>query len=141
MKENKFIIISTAYNKGKWVSLNVHSIKQQSYRNFLAAYGYDKSTDDTLHYLEDATKKDKQFLIYHNPNPGCYLNCFLSTYRYLKSQNLVQPDDIIVEVDGDDWLLHSFVLQHLNNVYQSDNVWMTYGQYITYPEGGYGGHF
>lgn len=140
-KQNKFIIISTVYNKSKWVRFNVNSIKQQSYSNYMAVYGYDKSTDDTLEHLTDAVKDDDSFLIFHNPNPGCFLNCFMGTYNHLKETGQIQPDDIIVEIDGDDWLLHPFVLQYLNQVYQNDNIWMTYGQYIHYPSGELGGHY
>jgi glycosyltransferase involved in cell wall biosynthesis len=140
-KQNKFIIISTVYNKSKWVRFNVNSIKQQSYTNYLTAYGYDKSTDDTLEHLLDAIADDPDFRIYMNPNPGCFLNCFMGTYKHLKETGQIEPDDIIVEIDGDDWLLHPFVLQYLNQVYQNDNIWMTYGQYIHYPSGELGGHY
>ena len=61
-KQNKFVVISTVYNKNKWVKFNVNSIKQQSYSNYFAAYGYDKSTDDTLQYLTDAIGSDPNFL-------------------------------------------------------------------------------
>lgn len=141
MKQNRFIIISTVYNKGKWVRFNVSSVKQQSYQNYLAAYGYDKSTDHTIHHLEDAIDNHEKFIIYHNPNPGCFLNCFIGTYNYLKVNNLVQPEDVIVEVDGDDWLMHPFVFQYLNQVYQDEDIWMTYGQYLSYPAGNVGGHY
>lgn len=140
-KQNKFIIISTVYNKSKWVRFNVNSIKQQSYSNYLTIYGYDTSTDDTLEHLTDAVGEDPKFSIFHNPNPGCFLNCFMGTYKHLKAIGEIQPDDIIVEIDGDDWLLHPFVLQYLNQVYQDDMTWMTYGQYIHYPSGELGGHY
>jgi len=65
----------------------------------------------------------------------------MGTYKYLKESGKIDPQDIIVEVDGDDWLLHPFVLQYLNQVYQNDNIWMTYGQYIHYPSGELGGHY
>jgi glycosyltransferase involved in cell wall biosynthesis len=140
-KQNKFIIISTVYNKSKWVQFNVNSIKQQSYTNYVVAYGYDESSDDTLIHLTNAVDNDSKFTIFHNPNPGCFLNCFIGTYRYLKETGIIQPNDIVVEIDGDDWLLHPFVLQYLNQVYQNDNIWMTYGQYIHYPTGELGGHY
>jgi glycosyltransferase involved in cell wall biosynthesis len=140
-KQNRFIIISTVYNKSKWVRFNVNSIKQQSYSNYLAVYGYDKSTDDTLEHLTDAVKDEPKFSVFHNPNPGCFLNCFMGTYKHLKETGQIQPDDIIVEIDGDDWLLHPFVLQYLNQIYQQDNIWMSYGQYIHYPSGELGGHY
>jgi glycosyltransferase involved in cell wall biosynthesis len=140
-KQNRFVIISTVYNKSKWVRFNVNSIKQQSYNNYVVVYGYDESTDDTLEHLTAAVENDPNFLIYHNPNPGCFLNCFMGTYKHLKEIGKIEPDDIIVEIDGDDWLLHPFVLQYLNQVYQNDNIWMTYGQYIHYPSGELGGHY
>lgn len=141
-KQTKFIIISTAYNKGKWISYNIHSIRQQTYQNYIAVYGYDKSDDDTLQHIEDNFNliKDPRFQVYHNPNPGSFLKCFTNTYSYLKSNNLVDPEDVIVEIDGDDWLLHSFVLQHLADIYSDSGIWMTYGQYITYPHAEYGSH-
>jgi len=140
-KQTRFVIISTVYNKGKFIQYNVNSIKQQSYTNYLAVYGYDKSTDDTLDHLKYAIQGDDKFIIHHNENPGCYLNCFMSTYKFLRENKLINRDDVIVEVDGDDWLLHSFVLQHINDVYQhNSDIWMTYGQYLAYPTGEYGGH-
>jgi hypothetical protein len=38
-------------------------------------------------------------------------------------------DEIIVTVDGDDWLADDDVLKRLNAVYSSDEIWMTYGQF------------
>lgn len=140
-KQNRFVIISTVYNKSNWVRFNVNSIKQQSYSNYLTAYGYDESSDDTIEHLMDAVGNDLNFLVYHNPNPGCFLNCFMGTYKHLKESDKIEPDDIIVEIDGDDWLLHPFVLQYLNQVYQNEDIWMTYGQYIHYPSGELGGHY
>lgn len=42
-------------------------------------------------------------------------------------------DEIILTLDGDDWLAHINVLNKLNDVYCDENVWMTYGQYRNYP--------
>ena len=140
MKDSKFIIISTAYNKGKWIESNVVSVKQQSYTNLNAYYGYDASTDNTLDYLTQSIGEDSRFKIVHNKRPGSFLNNFMNVYKHLKANDLIEPQDIIVEIDGDDWLLHPFVLQYLNDIYQNPNIWMTYGQYIQYPEGDFGGH-
>ena len=141
MKQNKFIVVSTAYNKGNYVSFNVNSIKQQSYKNYLAIYGYDISTDNTLERLEYSIEKDTRFIIHHNVNKGGHIDNFVSCIDYLKENSLISPEDIIVEVDADDWLLHPFVFQYLNQVYQDPNIWMSYGHYIEYPSGQLGGHF
>lgn len=141
MKDNKFVIISTVYNKAKWVSFNINSVKQQTYTNYLAVYGYDKSTDETLKKLIYHIEDDEKFIIHHNDNQDSQMSNFFSCYNYLKTNNLISPEDIIVEVDADDWLLHSFVMQYLNEIYQDPNIWMSYGQYVQYPSGETGGHF
>jgi glycosyltransferase involved in cell wall biosynthesis len=139
--DNKFIVISTAYNKGNYVSFNVNSIKQQSYKNYLVIYGYDLSTDSTLERLKYSIEDDDKFIIHHNTNKKGLISNFLNCIKYLKDNNLINPEDIIVEVDADDWLLHPFVFEYLNRAYQDPNIWMSYGQYITYPLGQLGGHF
>lgn len=140
-KQNRFVVISTVYNKGKWVEFNMNSVKQQNYNNWIALYGYDKSTDDSLEYLRKGLDKESKMQIFHNTNPGCFLNCFMGTYNAFRENGTIQDEDIIVEIDGDDWLMHPFVFSYLNQVYQDPNIWMTYGQYVHYTDGSTGGHY
>ena len=139
--DNKFIIISTVYNKEKWIGFNINSIKQQSYKNFTAIYAYDNSSDNTLEELDKHITKDDRFHIVFNRNQDSQISNFLYAYDYMKSLNQIEPEDIIVEVDADDWLLHPFVFDYLNQAYQDPNIWMSYGHYIEYPSGKIGGHF
>lgn len=139
--ENKFIVISTVYNKEKWIAFNVNSIKQQSYKNFIAAYAYDLSEDKSIWELYRSIGEDERFHIIPNEDKGSQISNFMHCYKKLKELNLVDPEDIIVEVDADDWLLHPFVFDYLNKAYQDPYVWMTYGHYIEYPSGRVGGHF
>ena len=48
---------------------------------------------------------------------------------------LPQDDDIIVTLDGDDWLAHDQVFNILNRTYDTTKCWMTYGSYVEYPSG------
>jgi len=141
MKQNKFVVISTVYNKEKWIGFNVSSIRQQSYKNFIAAYGYDKSDDKSIWELFRHIGQDERFTIVTNEDQDSQVSNFFYTYNYMKKEGLIDPEDIIVEVDADDWLLHPFVFDYLNQAYQDPNIWMTYGQYVEYPSGQVGGHF
>lgn len=141
MNDTRFIIIITSYNKEKWIGFNVNSIKQQSYGNFVAIYGYDKSSDNTRQVIEANIQGDSRFILYDNPVQESQLSNYFSCIHYLKANGILQDEDVIVELDADDWLLHPFVLQHLNDIYQNNDIWMTYGQYITYPNGEFGSHF
>jgi glycosyltransferase involved in cell wall biosynthesis len=141
MKQNKFVVISTVYNKEKWIGFNVSSIRQQSYKNFIAAYGYDGSDDKSIWELFRHIGQDERFTILTNEDRGSQMSNFFYTYNHMKKEGLIDPEDIIVEVDADDWLLHPFVFAYLNQVYQDPNIWMSYGQYVEYPSGQVGGHF
>ena len=44
-------------------------------------------------------------------------------------------EDILVFVDGDDWLIDDNVLERLNRFYNENGVWMTYGGMYCYPDG------
>ena len=140
-KQNKFIVIITAYNKEKFINFNIVSLKQQSYKNFIALYGYDKSPDNTKQVILDNILDDARFIFSENPEQEGQLKNYFHCIDYLKQQNLIDDEDILVELDADDWLLHPFVFQYLNQIYQNDNIWMTYGQYIHYPGGHLGGHY
>ena len=44
-------------------------------------------------------------------------------------------DDIIILLDGDDWLASGLTLGHLNTHYRDSECWMTYGSYVMHPYG------
>ena len=44
-------------------------------------------------------------------------------------------DEICVLLDGDDWLNGENVLARLNEIYEEEDCWLTYGSYIEYPSG------
>ena len=43
------------------------------------------------------------------------------------------PEDIIITLDGDDFLFGTDVLQKLNKIYNEKQCWITYGSYAEYP--------
>ena len=139
--KNKFVVITPCYNAEKWVGYSINSIKQQSYQNFTAIYGYDKSKDKTRNEISKHIENDERFILFDNPVQESQVNNYFGCLNYLKDNNLISNEDIIVEVDADDWLMHPFVFQYLDQVYQNPDIWMTYGQYIEYPSGKLGGHY
>ena len=138
---NRFVIITTCYNVEPYIRINIHMNMFQSYKDVLFVYVDDKSKDTTFHTLREFTKDDPRFLVLQNPNNGSQAKAFMFAIEHLETNNLIQDEDIIVEVDGDDWLSSSFVLAYLNEIYQNKDVWMTYGQYQMWPSGDVGGHY
>jgi hypothetical protein len=47
-------------------------------------------------------------------------------------------EDVIVTLDGDDWFYDNYVLEKLNRFYTTEDIYLTYGQYIHYPSNEFG---
>ena len=44
-------------------------------------------------------------------------------------------EDVVVCLDGDDWLNGEGVFSRLNEIYEKEDCWLTYGSYMQYPDG------
>lgn len=134
---SKIIILTAAYNVSKWIDLYVSVLKHQTYKNFEVYFVDDASTDDTFNRVTTLTKDDSRFNIFRNE-----VNVGSPLANIVKGFDLANPqdDDIIINLDGDDWLSSVFVLDYINQFYEVNNCWMTYGSYQIYPTGDIGGH-
>lgn len=122
----KIIVLTTAYNCSPWIEKCITSIKQQSYSNFHCFILDDLSTDNTVELGEKAIQNDPRFTIIKNKKkmyqPGNYDQIIRNTF-------LVDDDNIIVEVDGDDYLPDDSVFNRVILYYTNPNTWLTYGQF------------
>jgi hypothetical protein len=50
--------------------------------------------------------------------------------QVIRNNKDIEDSDVIVEIDGDDWLPNSSVLTKLNEIYNDPNVWITNGSFI-----------
>ena len=137
MKQNKFKIIIPSYNNEKWYEYNVASILNQTYKNYDVLYIDDASTDITFQLVKT--------LVHYLPNWKVVSNKTnmrrgynLSPYNPLIVDFIDNDDDILVFIDGDDWLYDNEVLEKLNDLYNQKEYWMTYGKFVCYPSGDIG---
>lgn len=132
VKEKPIVAITASYNNEKWCENNLNSILYQNYENFRVIYIEDHSTDQTLQKVKE--------LIEHHPR-GNKVQLVANDVRKGALENqydaIHQCDDqtIICIVDGDDWLAHSDVFKRINEIYQDETIWLTYGQFKEYPTG------
>tara|TARA_Y100001970_G_C14148193_1_gene811077 strand:+ start:360 stop:1121 length:762 start_codon:yes stop_codon:yes gene_type:complete len=124
--KNHFKIIVPMYNVEQWIEKNINSIKSQGYEDFQCILVDDISTDDTVSRVKELIKDDDRFILHINTEKKFALQ---NIYEGIL---LSQPDDhdIIVTVDGDDWLYHDKVLDTLDFVYNKENCYITYGEYV-----------
>lgn len=126
------VVVIPSYNNKDWYKKNLDSIFSQKYRNYRVIYADDASTDGTDKLVEEYIKKIGQehrvTLIKNKERVGSLANL----YRIIW---MCDKNEIVCDVDGDDWLANDGVFALLNKVYDDPDVWLTYGQYLTHPEG------
>jgi len=127
----KFHFIIPSYNASKWIWKTIKSIKNQTNSSFTATIIDDMSTDQTLEVVKKHTNHDKRFRIIKNKKKKYALK------NIKDALDSLDPDieDVIIVLDGDDWLSSFDVLNYLTQIYNEEGVWLTYGSYETSPTG------
>lgn len=130
--KKKFVIVIPSYKNSQWCEKNIQSAINQNYDNYRVMFIDDKSPDDTFEkvsqLVRDSSKSDKFILHKNKERVGALQNLHKMIYD-------CDDDEIVLTLDGDDWLANDNVLNYLNGIYSDENIWMTYGQYRNYPDG------
>lgn len=124
--ELPIVVITASRNNAQWYERNLDSIVSQEYSNWRLIYIDDQSTDGTAdlvqNYMDNAGVSSHMTLI-RNPERRGHL---ANQYDAIHSCN---PEEMVIIVDGDDWLVNSQVFGFINNIYQTQDAWITYGQF------------
>jgi O-antigen biosynthesis protein len=126
INQNKFVFIISSYNNSLWYLKNLDSIKHQTYKNWRVIYVDDKSNDNTYDlvnkYINDNKLNNKIKLIKNDKN-------YKQGYsRYIAFKEC-DDNEICCLLDGDDLLYDNSVLEKLNNLYNKNDISITYGKY------------
>lgn len=128
--EKPFVIVTASYNNFLWYARNLDSVFNQDYKNYRMIYIDDNSYDGTgilvRDYIAKHGKESLVTVVCNQERRGATENI----YNAIHSCN---KDEIVIILDGDDWLAHKDVLNHLNHIYQDPHVWLTYGQFQWFP--------
>ena len=127
LDEKPIAVIVPSYNNEKNYRLNLDSIFAQKYRNYRVLYFDDASVDTTyncvLNYLDKHPQYKSRTSLYRS-----LVNSKQSCHKFIASK-LCHDDEIMLFLDGDDWLKNDTVFQVLNQAYKNNNIWVTYGSY------------
>ena len=129
-EEKPFVLIVPSYNNSSFIEHNLRSIFTQNYQNYRIIYIDDHSSDDTYakakKLIQELGQETRVLLIHNEQNQGALANIYNAIHS-------CKDHEIIVLIDGDDFLAHENVLKILNDAYQDADVWMTYGNFLDYP--------
>lgn len=120
-----FCIVTPTFRAAPWIQRCLHSIQRQTVKDFRCVVRDDRSDDDTLARAQEAVAGDERFLVVRSETRLYPLGNILTGIRQISDD----PEDVIVTVDGDDWLRHRRVLERVRDVYASPDVWLTYGSH------------
>lgn len=130
-----FAIIIPSYNNIQWTEKTLSSVFSQNKDNYRVMFIDDCSSDGTFDkakgLVETAGKRDKVTLIRNEKRMGALYNLYTAIHD-------CNDNEIVITLDGDDWFAHDKVIEKLESVYFNSNVWMSYGQYQSHPDGGAG---
>jgi glycosyltransferase involved in cell wall biosynthesis len=133
--ERRIAVIIPSYNNQDWYQRNLDSVFNQNYHNYYVIYIDDCSNDETYglvkSYIEQNEKNSRTILIHNNERRRALANLYNAIH-------LCNKKDIIIILDGDDFLADDNVFLYLNKVYSDTNIWLTYGQFREWPNGALG---
>lgn len=120
-----FVIIPS-YNNINWYENNLNSVISQTDCAFKLIYIDDCSTDGTGEavevFLNDNLDSSRYILVKNNQRLGAMRNLYEAIHTL--------PDNaVVVTLDGDDWFASSDVISKIRDVYENNNVWITFGAY------------
>ena len=127
LEHKPIVVLIMSYNNLKWYEKNLRSVLEQNYDNFRIIYVDDASNDGMSEKVGEWATKDKRIQYVRNSmNLGPMANLYHGVHQ-------CQDHEIVVILDGDDWLAHDRVLSRVNEIYANPDTWVTYGSYIYYP--------
>lgn len=118
--KNNLKIITPFYNPGEFLEKCVGSLMSQKYDNFKVIFIDDCSTDDSYNKLP--INDNRSIVVRNDIRKTALENIHDAILNHCDS------DDIVVLVDGDDWLPNKNTLSYIDDFYQKNNCWIMYGQ-------------
>jgi len=116
------VILTGFYNAEQYVEKSILSIMSQTHRDYTCYITSDHSTDTSINRIKSLTAGDSRFVICNHSDKKIYqTGNFDCTIR---NNSNISDDELLIEVDGDDWLPDSHVFERVNEFYADPNVWI-----------------
>jgi len=112
------------WNAEKYIKNCIRTLKSQIDVDFKVFIIDDVSTDNTVEIIKSLIVDDNRF------------NLIVNSEKKFKLKNLDElittfdDDDIVIELDGDDFLLTTDVVSDIRNIYSDGKVWLTNGSFM-----------
>jgi len=122
----KIIVAVTLYNSKDIIEKCLGTIMGQTHENFICYIVDDLSTDNSYEVAEEFIKDDKRFKLIKNIEKRYQGGNYDLICRDMPD---VDDNDIVIEVDGDDWLAHGRVFEQVFALYSTNDIWIANGSF------------
>ena len=118
----KFVVC--VWNAEKYIKNCIRTLKSQKDSEFEVYIIDDMSTDNSVEVCKSLISEDSRFKL------------IVNTEKKFKLKNLDEliltfdDEDIVIELDGDDFLLNSDVVGDIRKTYSDGKVWLTNGSFM-----------
>lgn len=130
LKNRPFTVVIVGVNNGASVAKTLASVFSQNYENYRVVYIDDASDDGSFDLARDLIYDSGHVIQVNLVHNEARLGNLANIFRAVQT---CQDDEIVVVLQGEDWLAHEWVLQRLNAYYADPDLWLTYGQYRDFP--------
>ena len=120
----KFKFVVPFFNCAQWINKCIDSIKSQKHKNFQCLLVDDMSTDNSVEIVKKQISEDSRFELVINKEKKFALKNIVDAIEKFNCDD----EDVIILLDGDDWLASSSTLNKLCDSYEGRL--MTYGSYV-----------
>lgn len=123
-------VVVTAYDSLPWLKWCLDSLACQTYPSSVCVVDDASPDDDQRSVISQYCERHGWVNVMNAENRG-------SLYSREAGIDALDcsGDDIIVSVDGDDWLSRNDALEIVGRAYDEPGTLLTYGSYMTYPDG------
>jgi len=120
-------ILMGFYNAEKYIQRSILSVMSQNFKDYKCYITSDKSTDNSVDLVNQIIKNDERFELVEDTDIKLYQTGNFD--RNIRNNKEIDDNEVLVEVDGDDFLPDVNVLDRINNVYKDPNVWIANGSF------------
>ena len=117
-------VVSCFWNAEQYISNCIRTLKNQTDKDFEVFLIDDMSNDNTVSVINGLISNDSRFKL------------IVNTEKKFKLKNLddlissFTDEDIVIELDGDDFLLGDDVISEVRKMYKDKKVWLTNGSFM-----------
>lgn len=120
------VVVSTAYRAEQYAARCVESVMGQTLQ---VPHVFMADDAPTLFVAEQALKRQLHRSVLTVLRHG-YGSQLESVYRVMES---LPPETVVCWLDGDDWLARPDAIEIVRSVYDSGDVWLTFGSFECWP--------